>query len=276
MDKVAQKNFHEEYSYICFANSGRKAYITSLARLFPSPHYHMVKRSITRCLIDYVVSGRGYVDFAGVRHTVTAGDLIFIKKDISVNYGSDSDEPYEKLWFACDGVFVDSLCTAFLDGRELLIVHEADRRFFDELKTLLENFGHDEEKICHLLLDLFMWLGKHCTSSDASENRSGLAERIKACLDDESGRFATLDDLAAHFHISARHVSRIFTEKYGTPPIAYRCEKRLNSAARYLTETHLTIAEIASCTGYSDQSRFSTSFKKHFGIYPTEYRRRYK
>jgi len=273
---MAQKNFHEEYSYICFANSGRKAYITSLARLYPSPHYHMVKRSITRCLIDYVVSGRGYVDFAGVRHTVTAGDLIFIKKDISVNYGSDGDEPYEKLWFACDGAFVDALCAAFLEGRELLIIHGADRRYFDRLKAILENGGHNEAEISHLLLDLFMWLGEHCPASDGADADGDLAERIKACLDDESGRFAALCDIAAHFHISSRHVSRIFTEKYGTSPIAYRCEKRLNTAARYLTETHLTVAEIAARTGFGDQSRFSTSFKKHFGIYPMGYRNLYR
>ena len=55
-------------------------------------------------------------------------------------------------------------------------------------------------------------------------------------------------------------------------PGAYQCEQRLQAAARYLTETELSVGAIAAELGYCDQSFFSTAFKKHFGVYPLAWR----
>lgn len=273
---MAQSHYKDHYTYICFSNRGRKAYITHLARLSPGINYHMKKTRIARHLIDYVESGRGYVEYRGERYEVEEGDMIFIKKDIAVNYGSNAAEPYGKLWFACDGPLTDALCETYLAGRELIIVKNTAPDAWYALAEVLGDGGHDESRIGHILLDFFRKLGEHCADSDGNTGKPGLAEQIRECLEDDDERFDTLDGLAAHFHISKRHLSRVFRERYGVPPIAYRCERRLNAAARYLTETGFTVAEIASRTGYSDQSQFSTAFKKHFGQYPMEYRKKYR
>ncbi|WP_370453825.1 helix-turn-helix domain-containing protein [Proteiniphilum sp. X52] len=44
------------------------------------------------------------------------------------------------------------------------------------------------------------------------------------------------------------------------------------SAALLIAHPHLSIAEIASMTGFSSQRYFSTSFKGWKGISPSEYR----
>ena len=269
---MAQQEFRDNYIYLCFTNTGRKIYVTHLAELEPGGHYHYQKKQIPRHLIDYVKSGRGYAEVRGVRYEVEAGDLIYIKKDISVNYGADENDPYGKLWFACDGALTDALCEIYLDGRELIILKNTTPDTRHALKNELSGGVHNEERIGHILLDFFRNLGSHCHEENRTE--SGLAEEIKECLDSKEERFSTLHGLSEHFHLSARHLSRIFREHYGIPPIAYRCQKRLHASARYLTETDLSIAEIAVRTGYIDQSRFSAAFKKHFGIYPTEYRRK--
>lgn len=274
--EMAQNHYKDHYTYLCFSNTGRKTYITHLARLSPGANYHMKKTRIARHLIDYVESGRGYVEHRGVRYEVEAGDLIYIKKDIAVNYGSDGEEPYEKLWFACDGPLTDALSETYLDGRELIIVKNTVPDTWHALMEVLGDGIHDEISIGHILLDFFRTLGEQGAEQGSDRSKSGLAEQIRACLEDDDDRFDTLDGLAEHFHISKRHLSRVFRERYGVPPIAYRCERRLNNGARYLAETDFSVAEIASRTGYTDQSQFSAAFRKHFGLYPLQYRKQHK
>ena len=268
---MAQRGYTDNYRYLCFANAGRRVYVTHLAELEPGGHYHWKKTRIARHLIDYIKSGRGYVEVRGIRYEVETGDLIYIKKDIPVNYGADENDPYGKLWFACDGALTDALCEIYLGGRELIILKNVTPDTWYALESELSGGIHDEEKIGHLLLDFFRSLGEHCREEKRTE--AGLAEEIRKCLDSGEERYASLDGLAEYFHLSARHLSRVFRAHYGIPPIAYRCRKRLHDAARYLAETDFSVAEIAERTGYADQSRFSAAFKKHFGIYPTEYRR---
>ncbi len=46
---------------------------------------------------------------------------------------------------------------------------------------------------------------------------------------------------------------------------------KLNRAAELLREGRHNISEIADMTGFSTLSHFSTSFKKQFGVSPTDY-----
>ncbi|MEG1187533.1 MAG: response regulator [Bacteroidales bacterium] len=46
---------------------------------------------------------------------------------------------------------------------------------------------------------------------------------------------------------------------------------RLRESQRILNETSLSISEVAYAVGFSDPKYFSTCFKKHFGITPSEY-----
>ncbi len=48
---------------------------------------------------------------------------------------------------------------------------------------------------------------------------------------------------------------------------------RMKKAASALKNTEMTIAEISFMTGFNDSNYFSRTFKKHFGVTPTEYRK---
>jgi AraC-like DNA-binding protein len=46
---------------------------------------------------------------------------------------------------------------------------------------------------------------------------------------------------------------------------------RMDQAARLLREGKVNIAQVADKVGYADKAHFSTAFKTHFGISPSEY-----
>ena len=58
----------------------------------------------------------------------------------------------------------------------------------------------------------------------------------------------------------------------GENPAAFFKAYKLNRAAELIAEGKYNISEIADMTGFSTLSHFSTSFKKHFGVSPSEYR----
>lgn len=56
------------------------------------------------------------------------------------------------------------------------------------------------------------------------------------------------------------------------PSVFFKCYK-LNRAKELILEGRYTVSEIADMTGFSTLSHFSTSFKKQFGVSPSEYRK---
>ena len=57
----------------------------------------------------------------------------------------------------------------------------------------------------------------------------------------------------------------------GENPSVFFKRYKLNRAAQLLKERKYNISEIADMTGFSTLSHFSTSFKKQFGVAPSEY-----
>ena len=57
----------------------------------------------------------------------------------------------------------------------------------------------------------------------------------------------------------------------GENPSVFFKTYKLNRAAELITEGKHTVSEIADMTGFSTLSHFSKSFKKQFGVSPSEY-----
>ena len=85
----------------------------------------------------------------------------------------------------------------------------------------------------------------------------------------------SLDSVARAVGISASYLSRVFKEISGTGFNDYLTAIRLEESKRLLSDTNLSIHDVAARVGYFDEKYYSKLFKKTFGIKPTEYRRLY-
>jgi AraC family transcriptional regulator len=84
----------------------------------------------------------------------------------------------------------------------------------------------------------------------------------------------TLEQLAAVAHLSAYHFARQFKAATGLPPHQYVLARRVERAQRLLQQDRdVSLAEIAACTGFSDQSQFSHHFKRAVGVTPGQFRK---
>jgi AraC family transcriptional regulator len=83
----------------------------------------------------------------------------------------------------------------------------------------------------------------------------------------------TLEQMAAVAHLSAYHFARQFKVATGQPPHQYVIARRVERAQQLLQQGRdLSLAEIAACTGFSDQSQFSHHFKRLIGVTPGRFR----
>ncbi len=83
-----------------------------------------------------------------------------------------------------------------------------------------------------------------------------------------------IDDLARRASYTVRHFGREFRKIYGTSPIDRVLGLRLDHAAGLLQETDLSVAEIASQSGFRDSNYFSRQFRRRFNLSPREFRQR--
>jgi AraC-like DNA-binding protein len=79
-----------------------------------------------------------------------------------------------------------------------------------------------------------------------------------------------LDDVAQVVGMSKCHLVHRFHEELGLPPHAYQIQLRV-AYARHLLAGGTPLAEIASLTGFADQSHLTRLFKRVVGISPGRY-----
>jgi AraC-like DNA-binding protein len=81
-----------------------------------------------------------------------------------------------------------------------------------------------------------------------------------------------VDDLARAAGLSRAHFSREFRRTFGESPHAYLLTRRLERAAALLRTTDRSVVDVCFSVGLSSVGSFTTSFKRTYGMSPTEYR----
>lgn len=95
--------------------------------------------------------------------------------------------------------------------------------------------------------------------------------KLKAQLETYPECKYSLDDMAETAFISKYNLIRTFKHEIGLTPHQFQIQNRIRKAQRLLAKS-VTIAEVASATGFCDQSHFTRNFEKIVGLTPTDYR----
>jgi AraC-like DNA-binding protein len=100
----------------------------------------------------------------------------------------------------------------------------------------------------------------------------GVAAALAAVHADPAATW-TVATLADRAGVSRAAFARRFAETVGTSPLAYVREHRLALAEHaLLTEPDVTVAAVARRVGYANPFSFSTAFRRHRGVAPSEVR----
>jgi AraC-like DNA-binding protein len=96
--------------------------------------------------------------------------------------------------------------------------------------------------------------------------------RAKDLADARYSERLDVEDMAAAAGLSKAHFSREFRRAFGESPHHYLLTRRLERAAALLRMTDWSIAEVCLEVGLLSIGSFTTSFRRTYGMTPTEYR----
>lgn len=107
-------------------------------------------------------------------------------------------------------------------------------------------------------------------SVDASRRLAqAVATRIEdGCLTDES-----LADVAADLGVTDRHLRRVFEAEFGVAPVDYLQTQRLLLAKRLLTDTGMSVTDVAMAAGFGSVRRFNALFRGRYDMKPSDLRK---
>lgn len=82
-----------------------------------------------------------------------------------------------------------------------------------------------------------------------------------------------ISDIADRVKLSRRQLERLFKQYVGVSPAQYFIQLRIARGHALLNETNMTVAQIATATGFSSATQFSQRFRKRFGQSPSGFRK---
>jgi AraC family transcriptional regulator of adaptative response / methylphosphotriester-DNA alkyltransferase methyltransferase len=107
------------------------------------------------------------------------------------------------------------------------------------------------------------------------ENYEPVLEIIRRTKEIIDGYYNNREKLAEEMKqigVTANHLAVIFKQQYGITPVQYLNSRQAEYAKKMLSETSMSIIDIAEDIGFGSLAAFYNFFKKHTGTTPKKYR----
>ena len=231
-------------------------------------------------LFHFITAGRGRLEIDGDVFSLSAGDVFLIPAEQVSYYEASDAEPWSYSWVGLTGLratqYVRQILTA---SPERYVLRGLDTQKYaasiDRAAALRGTSAGNYFRAGLVLYELFSYFAADLPALGRTSRTPSLAARIKFYLDAKYTEKLRIDELAGHFGVHPNHLSRVFQEAYHIPPKQYLQNLKLEKAALMLSATDSPVSLIAESLGFEDSHAFSRAFKKHRGVSPMAYRKRY-
>ena len=235
---------------------------------YPYPDYYMQGEVRRFDVFEYVVSGEGEILLDGEWKKASAGDVYILRSGEMHEYRATRDNPWKKIWINYTSEYMSHLLTAYGVKSGIYRI-SACAPLFEELFSLAEageSDGFTNLKISELMNGIVYRIAEHRLRSRSIESR------IRAELDGAVYKQITLDELSEKMHMSPSNLIRVFKKRYGLTPYDYLLGQKIFAAKLLLSDTEMTVREIAERLCINDEHYFSNLFLSRTGMRPREYR----
>ena len=240
---------------------------------YPNRNYFIHRPQSSVCCMEYIVSGTGEVCIDGTRFSPKAGDAYFLPQGHDHHYESDRSEPWEKIWLNFSGTAVDRMIREYgLEG----IYHFPALDISDLLLKFQYHASHPDvpnaaEKCASLITGLFFRLS--CAQDRENHPYHTPVQAMIAYIDRHETDVIRLEQIAAACKKSPSQAERLFRAEIGIPPYRYVLNRKIDLACQLLSETGMSVRDVAAYLSFEDEFYFSGLFRRKTGFSPTQYRK---
>ncbi len=108
------------------------------------------------------------------------------------------------------------------------------------------------------------------------DSSKSIAARAVKLLEENIVDEGNIEEIADILQVSSRHLRRVFKEEYNVTPIEYLQTSRLLLAKKLLTDTNISILDVAMASGFGSLRRFNEVFKRQYNLAPSHFRKEVK
>lgn len=236
----------------------------------------------------FVLDGKGTIIIKSKKYHVTKGDSILINAYDSHEIISSKDSLTLIIIQFSKNILNDYYYvlknSIFLDALPRDILNKEDYQLFTNDILELSNAYIKADKLfelkcIQLLSNILYLLLKNLKTIELSQEeyskqrkQNKRIDRINTYIDEHYQEQIRLSDIAEIEDISITHLSHFITDNFGMTFQEYLKDKRLECALRMISDSSLTLSDIASSSGFSELKYMTQAFKETFGLTPKEYR----
>lgn len=221
-------------------------------------------------IIHYVLSGKGFFNDC----PVSSGQGFIITPHMSEKYIPDRYDPWAFLWIISrDEKMADLLQYYHADKTTHIFQYDFPQIIQATADMLITN----SNTVYHAfeMLEIFLKIFKnHQTKRQAhrEKNANIYTEAAVNYIKSNLANPITVKELTGILGISQPYLYQIFKDTFGKSPKQYISDYKLTYAKKLLTESDMTITQIAFSVGFCDVLCFSKFFSSKTGISPQHYR----
>lgn len=206
--------------------------------------------------------------------TASAGDIVYLP--CGASYHSWWDDVPNSEYITMVFEMFDNSGEEISLNEEIVVLHkDTSNKFYDILHKMNSIYNarmvnwnlllksHFYNFISRLMYELYYHQMEN--SNFSSEINKGIVY-----LENHYMKNVSIKELADKSNVSESTFRRNFIKIKGVSPVMYRNDLRLQHAYDFLYSGLFTVTEVAEMVGFDDVPYFSKSFKKKYGITPTD------
>ena len=233
-------------------------------------------------VIQIVRSGAGELHKNGNVWHIRAGEAFVIYPGEDVVYRADRQSPWCYMWVGFHGLRCEELVHAagFSPEAPVITCREISR-LIQTMEGLLScrklTYTNDLMRIGYLYQLFAIFAGQNEVKEEPEKKQedadSLYVETAVNLLINADDPLIKVGDVARTIGISRGYLTSIFKKKMKISPQAFQIKYRMERAGDLLRSTDSPVSVIAEKLGYMDVLSFSKSFRRHFGMSPTAFRK---
>lgn len=216
-------------------------------------------------IIHFVTKGTAQIG----GYKIQRGEAFMLAQNVIHTFSMEGD--FEHFWIGFGGEGAIKLLNAFSIPihKHILFKTEDSQGIEDYLRQQLKLLSETEngKQALYVLMYCLPHLKRYKNYAPTT-----YALQAKTFIDNNYKYDLPMEKIAKNLNITEKHLCKLFKKAYGISPQQYLIKTRMTVAQDLLLNTDMLIKEVADNVGFSSQFAFSTAFKHHFDITPTQQR----
>ncbi len=225
--------------------------------------------------ILYATKGSGTLIADDRRVTVAPGTAVFLPAGCPHEY-FPNDDVWDIHWVVPCGYAVGQLLEEFgLTKPRVMPLGDTrtlEHHFRKMHEALVGDQMYGNYRAAGYLYDFLIELNRLSVTSESSVTANPAVVRAMDYINARYTEPLTMEELCAAAGVSKQHLCRLFRSALSVRPMEYIAKRRIQAAKELLSQTALSVEDIAEQVGFCSGSYFTKLFRRYEGLTPSQFR----